>query len=189
MPVQRCLNALLALAFVVLLGTAPQSSLAAGGAAPATALRDPDALSVLISGMIQYTRWPSSATTVRVCIMGHDALVEHFRNTGSTAIKPRALVPRQVKADMDLRGDCDVVYFAGMSAETTRPLLRPLIGLPILTLGDIPEFCSDGGLFCLEPSSATTLRFHANLDSIARSKLRVNPQVLHLGRPRDGNAP
>lgn len=120
--------------------------------------------------------------------MGHDALLDHFHTIGNTAIKPRTLVPRAVKADTDLRTDCDMVYFAGQQAEAIRPQLRQLVGWPVITLGDYPEFCSDGGLFCLDPVGGTSLRFHVNLDSIARSHLHVNPQVLRLVRPREGAA-
>uniref|UniRef100_UPI003137AACB YfiR family protein n=1 Tax=Variovorax sp. YR752 TaxID=1884383 RepID=UPI003137AACB len=49
------------------------------------------------------------------------------------------------------------------------------------------DFCSDGGMFCLEPA-APSVRFGANLDAIARSGLRVHPMVLRIARGTPGAA-
>jgi hypothetical protein len=51
----------------------------------------------------------------------------------------------------------------------------------VLLLGEGADFCSDGGMFCLEPGAGAS-RFGANLDAIARSGLRVNPLVLRIAR-------
>jgi hypothetical protein len=51
-------------------------------------------------------------------------------------------------------------------------------------IGEGAEFCSDGGMFCLD-AGTTAARFTVNLDAVARSGLRVNPSVLLIAR----NAP
>jgi hypothetical protein len=81
---------------------------------------------------------------------------------------------------------CDVVY-VGLAA-ATRELLRHVAGHPVLMLGEGAAFCSDGGMFCLEPAAAAEqVRFNANLDAIARSGLRVNPLVLRIARGSAAN--
>lgn len=167
------------------LATAPVSKVAAS----APVVRDAAALATLINGMIRFTRWPAALETVRLCVLGHDALVERFPGTGSLPEGGRQVVAHAVKLTTELRQECDIVYFANQSAETVRSLLRPLVGQPVLTVGEGPDFCSDGGLFCLEPVGGSVQRFAANLDAITRSGLHINPQVLKLAKPREGSAP
>jgi hypothetical protein len=158
-------------------------------AASAPVMRDAAALATLINGMVRFTRWPTALDTVRLCVLGHDSLVERFPGNGNAPDGSRQVVAHAVKPTSDLRLECDIVYFANQSAEIVRGLLRTLVGHPVLTLGDGPDFCSDGGLFCLEPMGVNSQRFSANLDAITRSGLHINPQVLKLAKPREGSTP
>jgi hypothetical protein len=75
--------------------------------------------------------------------------------------------------------DCQAVYFGVAPPVVYRPLLVRLVDKPILTVGQGSDFCSYGGTFCIE-TSAEGVRIKANLESIASSGLRVNPQLLRL---------
>jgi hypothetical protein len=75
--------------------------------------------------------------------------------------------------------DCQVVYFGRSSPVDANPLLIQLAKHPILTIGHSEDFCSYAGLFCLIPGNGG-FRIAANLDSISRNGLRVNPLLLKL---------
>ena len=65
------------------------------------------------------------------------------------------------------------------SAPVMRALLTTFVNRPVLTIGHGEDFCSFGGMFCLQSTEAGE-RIQANLDSISRSGLRINPQLLRL---------
>jgi hypothetical protein len=65
-----------------------------------------------------------------------------------------------------------------------RGMLLGVLDRPVLTIGFDEEFCSLGGMFCLDNSSGK-LQIRANLDSISRSGMRINPQLLRLTQQRN----
>jgi hypothetical protein len=151
---------------------------------PATILAD------LLIGIAQYTRWPGDASSVQVCIDDRDAptalaVERRLAEGASTSRRDFTLASRRLNSD-SAQGllDCQVVYFEDAGATLRPALLIALANRPILTIGHGEDFCSYGGLFCLT-SAPTGWRIQANLDAIARSGLRVNPQLLRLTQ-RDG---
>ena len=145
-------------------------------------------LASVVGGIVSYTRWPSAPHPIRLCVLGHPGLLEQLALVGPSAPGQRPVVVQTIQANEDVLQLCDAVYVAAMPPENARRLLRQVVGSPVLTVGEGAEFCSDGGMFCIESSGEKPLvqsasqRFSANLDAISRSGLRVNPQVLRLAR-------
>ena len=137
----------------------------------------------IIAGIIHYTRWPGNPDSIRLCLNEKDAdtptVAQHFELGYKD---PPRVVPfsRRLAADSgDKLLDCQVVYFGKFSAKEASALLIQLGRHPILTIGHSEDFCSYSGLFCLIPQSSG-YRIAANLDSISRNGLRVNPLLLKL---------
>jgi hypothetical protein len=150
-------------------------------------------LAVLIAGIVSYTRWPTSPNPIRLCVMGHDELVEELKS-GSALSGARPVTVHNVKPGIDFKASCNVVSVTAIPPENARQLLFQIVSAPVVSIGEGPEFCSDGGMFCLHPDSGLTNNsdrrpFSVNLDVISRSGLRVNPQVLLLAKPPGTVAP
>ena len=77
--------------------------------------------------------------------------------------------------------------YRALAISAARNLLQSTVGRPVLMIGEGQEFCTDGGMFCLQPA-ASELGFAVNLDAVARSGLRVNPRVLRMARQTTGSA-
>jgi len=93
----------------------------------------------------------------------------------------RVKTQRMSIADTELGAGCDVVY-SGALSNTERDILRnDLAGHPVLTISEDDEACSDSNMFCLVIRDQH-VSFAVNLDSVARSGVNINPQVLLLGR-------
>lgn len=164
-----------------------------GDALPLPLVRDARQLAAVVGGIISYTRWPQAPHAVRLCVLGHGGLVEQVQ-ASTPPPGQRALVAQTVRLDANYQRDCDAVYVTAMPPENARIVLRQVVGSPILTVGEGAEFCSDGGMFCLDDGIRALpgnprARFSANLDAIARSGLRVNPQVLLLARVPKASPP
>lgn len=157
---------------------------AAAASAFTTPAREP--LAALVGSLLAYTHWPAQTEPLRLCIWG--------RGPHVGALQPGALSTAQRKVtiqhDIDVAlasQRCDALYVAVSAPAAARHLARQLIGRPVLSIGEGLPYCADGGMFCID-TRERPLKFQANLDAIARSGLRVDPQALRIGRPT-GAAP
>ena len=155
--------------------------------APEAAASDARQLAVLVGGIVSYTRWPQPPNPIRICILGRDDIVETLR-TGTAASSSRPITVHGIKAGVDFKSQCDVVYVTAIPPENARLLLLKTVMAPIVTIGEGQEFCSDGGMFCVTQGAGATakdvkLKFSVNLDVVSRSGLQINPRVLLLAKP------
>lgn len=157
----------------------------------------------IIRGIANYTRWPTGNPVqpfgtphpLHICLMGHDATTHALEQTiNDPSIRTHTLpgldaTPAYISANIRAMG-CHMLYQALPSSESTAAtlpytsgVLREIAGSSVLTLGRYPDFCSVGGMFCLHSDSSG---FVANISAISRSPLRINPQVLQLGKKPKG---
>jgi hypothetical protein len=141
----------------------------------------------VVTGIMGYTRWPGDAPAVRLCTIGQGEGVDELLRSAELRAGQRVVSVRSAQGQAQPWKQCDALYLGDTDAETSRTLLQELVGRPVLVLGEGAAFCTDGGMFCLEPRPAQ-VRFHANLDAIARSGLRVNPLVLRIARAGGGGS-
>jgi hypothetical protein len=139
----------------------------------------------VIAGILSYTRWPSAAPAIRLCTVGRGAGVDALLRAADFSSPGRSVTVAAV-ANLGAAGQgCDAVYVGHARDLDPRAAVRQFAGRPVLVVGEGPEFCSDGGMFCVDPG-ADVPRFGVNLDAVARSGLRVNPQVLRIARGGEG---
>lgn len=160
----------------------PAPNSAAAAVAPETIAAGQGALITVVAGIVGYTRWPAASNTVRLCTFGLGRGVEQLLGSDQLGSAQRSVSVRLVHNLGEVQSSCDALYVGTVNAEASRDLLRAMVGRPVLLIGEGAGFCSDGGMFCLE-TATEAIRFHANLDAIARSGLRVNPLVLRMSRP------
>jgi len=146
------------------------------------------AVITIVAGIVSYTRWPSDTGVIRLCTFGQGPGVVELLRVAELGTSQRSVSVHALSDTARARRECQVVYVGRGGASTAQDFLRQFAGLPVLLLGEGLDFCSDGGMFCLDPTASVT-RFNANLDAIARSGLRVNPQVLRIARGAVGGGP
>jgi hypothetical protein len=142
---------------------------------------------VVVWGIVSYTRWPLENGPMKFCLLGESAHAAVIRRAAETLQFRRAVVLRETLPTVEAVEGCDVAYFGFLPEQQTTLLLRALVGLPVLTIGEGAAFCSAGGMFCLLPDAGAAaanddVLFATNLDVISRSSLRVTPRVLRLSR-------
>jgi hypothetical protein len=145
----------------------------------------PGMLTKVVAGIVSYTRWPDAASSIRLCTIGRGPGIDALQRIHEIGSPGRPVVIVAVR-DLDAAEQgCDALYLAPSAAAHVRQAVRQFAGRPVLLLGEGADFCSDGGMFCLEPAAARP-RFGVNLDAVARSGLKVNPQVLRIARGAEG---
>lgn len=135
----------------------------------------------LVSGVIGYSRWPTPPDTYRLCVAGtstyfNDALVG-FDKIGGHDWSIRDITVNDAAAT----ANCDLLYLGAMTAPQKRKLLANTSGRPVLTISEDDPVCADASMFCLA-INGDEVGLLANLDSISRSGIRINPKVLQLVR-------
>ncbi len=126
-------------------------------------------------GIVRYTRWPYPLQSLDFCFTGETSLRHAIVETSYTAAPEYNTVFKDLSFGEDPSA-CEVIYAGRLSPEQATSLIKKLADKPILLVGEGRDFCTTGGMFCIEEE----YRFAANLDAISRSSLRVNPQVLRL---------
>ena len=75
------------------------------------------------------------------------------------------------------------MYIGELSVDERSRLFASLMGHPVLSISEGGDQCTVGSLFCLRVGDEQ-VSFEVNLDSVARSGVRIHPSVLQLSRRR-----
>jgi hypothetical protein len=75
------------------------------------------------------------------------------------------------------------LYLGELSEAERAHINARIAGNPVLTISEHDSTCTLGAMFCLN-DDAGRVTFDINLDSVARSGVRVSPNVLGLAHKR-----
>jgi hypothetical protein len=143
------------------------------------------AVAQTVFGILSYTRWPTELQTIRLCVVGPTEYADELLKGGQLPNARQVVVRRMRLDDANLLSDCDGVYAGVLGDAAWRKLTTRLGTQPLLSISERQELCNIGCMFCLDVRP-NGVGFESNLDSVARSGVRVNPRVLQLAK-RKGN--
>lgn len=171
-------------------GTAwAQTPLVSPSGAPPNAEARTAGVAQAVLGIMSYVRWPQESGDLSLCIIGPTEYADDL--TRAQAISQpggrRIQVRRHAATEVPAAG-CDVVYLGLLDDASWQTVFQRLAGRPVLSIGERREQCQAGGIFCLDVREQN-LSFEVNLDSVARSGLRIHPSVLKLAKRRDKATP
>lgn len=127
------------------------------------------------------TQTPVEPAQLRLCIVGPTEYTDDLVK-GTTQATGRPVIVRRLLADnLAIVSECDAVYIGKLTAEERSRLFASLIGHPVLSISEGGDQCTVGSLFCLRVGD-DQVSFEVNLDSVARSGVRIHPSVLQLSR-------
>ncbi|PRB42531.1 hypothetical protein CQ009_26490 [Pseudomonas sp. MYb2] len=135
----------------------------------------------VVLGILSYARWPVEPAQLRLCIVGPTEYTDDLVK-GTTQATGRPVIVRRLLADNPaIVSECDAVYIGKLTADERSRLFESLIGHPVLSISEGDDQCTVGSLFCLRVGDEQ-VSFEVNLDSVARSGVRIHPSVLQLSR-------
>ncbi|PEI06149.1 hypothetical protein CRM79_02585 [Pantoea agglomerans] len=133
----------------------------------------------IVSGIISFTHWQNLNKPPELCVFTsarHLSLPEN-----STAAAAMFTVVYLAGAGELTSHRCDALYFGDQTPQQQVGIIEQLKGRAVLTLAENNAECTVGAAFCLIFQPDHT-HFSVNLDSLTRSGVRVNPDVLLLSR-------
>lgn len=135
----------------------------------------------VVLGILGYARWPVEPQPLRVCVVGPTEYTDDLLK-GPTMPSGTPIAARRLLAgDSRIPNECDAVYIGWLTAAQRSDLFAALQGHAVLSISEESDQCTVGSMFCLQVSDAQ-VSFKVNLDSVARSGVRVHPSVLQLSR-------
>ncbi len=132
----------------------------------------------IVTGMISFTRWRTPSQPIRLCIIPPTRFAHQLVSMPATA----QLSVREVAfAPQTILQQCDAVYYGDVTPEQQQSVISLLQGKSLLTIAENNRECSKGSAFCLQLGKQS-VNFELNLDTLARSNIQVNPNVLLLAK-------
>ncbi|MBV4543351.1 YfiR family protein [Pseudomonas vlassakiae] len=156
---------------------------AGGSATSAQAQQRAKAVTQVVLGIFSYARWPTEPVPLRLCMVGpteyaDDLIRGNVQNSGQPL-----QVRRLLADDRNVAQACDAVYIGKLDDAQRDHLFQAINGHPVLSISEADDPCTVGSLFCLRVGDQQ-VAFEVNLDSVARSGVRIHPSVLQLSRRR-----
>jgi len=133
----------------------------------------------------EFVEWPTAATDGRplsLCLSPSHPFGKNLQASVSGQPRARRIAVRELRDGDPVRA-CDAVYVAPADLS----LLDTVANLPILTVGDQPNFCQRGGIINLLLIDGR-VRFEIDLSRARRSGLKMDSQLLRLASKVYGGA-
>jgi hypothetical protein len=137
-----------------------------------------------------FVDWPEDAigedNTLRVAVIGDDALFELFEPMAQKPIKGRKLVVERFDAVEDLSLPCHVLFVGRSQRDIAPHILDKIRDRPVLTVSDMKGFTQMGGmvyfkhLVCKEHTASHQKRFEINLSAVEHAGLKIRSRLLRL---------
>lgn len=140
-----------------------------------------------IYNFTQFITWPedafeSASSPLRICILGKDDVLTHFRSINGKRINGRRLQVEQCSiSDFPPPVLPHILYFSKCFSERKLSVIEWASGRPVLTVG---EYCPSGGGteivdFFLD---AHKVRFSIDNTRASRAGLRISSRLLKLSK-------
>jgi hypothetical protein len=132
----------------------------------------------------RFVQWPSGvfageAAPLRLCVLHNSAAVGAAfasRDGELVAGHPVSVIPNP-----GARGGCDLLFVDASAARAGAAALAQAADAPVLTLGSVDGFLSQGGMVELVNVN-DALRFDVSLKAVRSAQLALSSQVLKLAR-------
>lgn len=135
----------------------------------------------VVIGISSYVRWPMAAPELQICMAGKAKYAGVLQKMAVPGSGYRFRTQQPPFDSPALFVDCQIVYIGVTDDAERNKLFAQISGRPILSISEPSVFCAAGSMFCLKFRD-TYVAFDINLDAVARSGLRVHPNVLQLSK-------
>ena len=133
----------------------------------------------------KFVEWPPqtypdhTAAAVTICILGQDP----FGSFLNDAVRGKMVGERPLAvyrlANLREAGECQILFIAASERSRMPAVLASVSNPGLLTVGDTPEFASQGGIIGLQ-RDGDRIRLQVNLPAAEKAKLRISSRVLSL---------
>ena len=138
----------------------------------------PHNIFVMTLSILSYTNW--NKPKPELCIIDNPNYATQFANyikTNRSPLNVNAIHSSDLKTQ-----HCDAAFFSNTTAQAEQSLINNSLNPTILSFSSSNSECEIGSAFCLSTNKTGNTIFKVNLDSLAQSKVHVDPRVLLLAK-------
>ncbi len=175
-----------ALAVSALIGAANAPAVQAEAVtAKASASREYQIKAGFLYNFAKFTVWPVEAfadtkAPLKLCVLGEDPFDGALAAIEGRTVKNRPIVASR-PASMEALGKCHLLFISASEHGRLGTILESLRGMPVLVVGDTPQFIRSGGIIRLK-TVENRVRFDINVRAAHHAKLKLDSRLLRLGR-------
>lgn len=134
----------------------------------------------IVEGIVSFSHWPNLTGQPLLCVSQKSIFFDFSKITQNQVFKVATITD---KKDY-LSSDCNAIYFGQESESEQAAVIKSLTGENILTISENNADCVAGAAFCINRHEKK-FKFSVNLDSLSRSGVKVNSDVLLLSKDGD----
>ena len=131
--------------------------------------------------ILSYAKW--NTPNPQLCVVDNPDYAtqfSHYIKSTKSPVSASAIHASELKSRY-----CDVVFFSNTTAQTEQVLINKSLNPSILSFSTSNTECDIGSTFCLLSNKSGNTIFKVNLDSLAQSKIHIDPRVLLLAKNSD----
>jgi hypothetical protein len=170
-------------AVFTLVGTSLWFSLSGGASAQTERPAEYEVKAAYLLNFLKFVQWPASlagaSDSIPICVLGHDPFGAALdRIVSGQRIDGKNVVVRRLSKVADADG-CRLLFIDSSQSGQLPMTMASLNDSPVLTVSDIPDFVSRGGIiqFVLRQER---VRFEVNLLNAQRIGLILSSQLLNV---------
>lgn len=169
---------LVSLCIVLLVSGAPRSARAQAGR------EEYQVKAAFLFHFAQLVEWPDGAIgaedhSLNLCVLDDEPSRKELQTSiDGKLIGDRVFHVRLLSQSQDFQG-CSIFFLSRDEARRQSAILKALLGLPVLTVGETGNFLSDGGMIRFHLDEGK-IRFDINLGAADSSHLKISSRLLLL---------
>lgn len=139
---------------------------------------------VFLFNFVQFVEWPQTAfkdtnSPLVLAVLGNDPFGSYLDATVTGEIvRGRRIEVRRYRSVNEIH-DCHVLFISASESPNLKAILARLNGRSVLTVGDIPDFASRGGMIQFYKDQ-NKIRFRINIQAAKEAHLSVSAKLLQL---------
>lgn len=134
----------------------------------------------VVEGILSFSHWPNMKGKPLLCVSPQVSYFDKSK-AGDSQIYKEMIINNP--ADFASTG-CNAIYLGQESDVEKNEIINSLSGKNILTISENNIDCAAGAAFCINKRKHAFI-FSINFDSLARSGVKVNSDVLLLSKDAD----
>ena len=137
----------------------------------------------ILYNLAKFTAWPEDAFStanapVRICILGDDPFGPALESLHGKEIGGRPLVTASI-SNTDAAAACHIMFISGSEQGQLEAILKAVAGLPVLTVADMGEFATAGGIVGIAKAEGRS-QIKVNIGAADQAGVKLSSKLLRL---------
>ena len=131
--------------------------------------------------ILSYVKWTNEIPTL--CLIDHNNTSNQFTNAilqQKSNFRVNPITTNEIGSE-----NCDAVFFNQSTPINEQKAINNAANRSILSFSNNNPDCEIGSVFCLYTAKSGNTRFKVNLDSLAKTKIHIDPRVLLLAQNQE----